>query len=271
MINRIVFAFFLLSSVYSFAQTHDTVSVYFSMNEREVFNAMRLDSLISTLTYTRKARIFGYTDYVGSVDYNQQLSNDRAKAVAKYATKKSGGKLKITSINGGGELPNSGTESDAGDSISRRVDIIIAKDEFQVKKEISERQTEALEIDTTKESNVVLEGVSFMPGRHYPLPEAKPALDQLLTTMQKYSTLKVEIQGFICCDYSQFDGMDNDTQTMNLSENRAKFIYEFLIREGIDPKRLSYKGYGSSKPKVFPEISEDDRQANRRVEIRIIK
>ena len=65
--------------------------------------------------------------------------------------------------------------------------------------------------------------------------------------------------------------MDNDTQTMNLSENRAKLIYDFLVREGIDGNRLQYKGYGSSRPKIYPETTDEDKQANRRVEIKVLK
>lgn len=39
----------------------------------------------------------------------------------------------------------------------------------------------------------------------------------------------------------------------------------------LDKKRLSYKGFGGSKPiYMIPELSEEERQANRRVEIQIV-
>lgn len=39
----------------------------------------------------------------------------------------------------------------------------------------------------------------------------------------------------------------------------------------LDKKRLSYKGFGGSKPiYIIPELSEEEGQANRKVEIQIV-
>jgi outer membrane protein OmpA-like peptidoglycan-associated protein len=56
-----------------------------------------------------------------------------------------------------------------------------------------------------------------------------------------------------------------------LSTQRAKAIYNFLVVNGISKSRLSYKGFGSTQP-IFPlpEKDETQRAANRRVEILII-
>jgi outer membrane protein OmpA-like peptidoglycan-associated protein len=51
-----------------------------------------------------------------------------------------------------------------------------------------------------------------------------------------------------------------------VSEARAKAIYDYLVQKGIDAKRLRYRGMGNYFPKVNPEITEEDRIANRRVE-----
>ena len=67
------------------------------------------------------------------------------------------------------------------------------------------------------------------------------------------------------------DGMDGQTWTSNLSVNRAKAIYDYLIEQGIAASRLSYKGLGNTQPKRFPERTPLDEQANRRVEVRIVK
>ena len=122
----------------------------------------------------------------------------------------------------------------------------------------------------TNDTNIILEGVNFIGGQHYPLPESRPAIEKLLRTMRKYPDLKIEIQGYICCEYDQYDGLDFHTQTMNLSENRAKYLYDYLIDADIRASRLSYKGYGSSKPLVFPEVTEEERIKNRRVEIKVL-
>jgi outer membrane protein OmpA-like peptidoglycan-associated protein len=268
------FATLIFSSILCFnlnAQTFDTVSVYFEMDERMNFEPQSLDSLFSSLKFAERCRVIGYADYVGESDYNKDLAADRAKSVARYIGKKSAGKLKVTQIKGLGAISKSSDSNELGDAKSRRVDVIVTIEHLEEIRPNMETPLEAMTIDTTQESNIVLEGVGFIPGRHYPLPQSVPQIERLLKTMRKYSTLKIEIQGFICCDYSKFDGLDNDSQTMNLSENRAKYIYDYLIREGIDAKRLSYKGYGSSRPKVFPEMDESDRQMNRRVEIKVLK
>lgn len=273
---------FQICFIILYAQTDKKISVYFDLDERSSFRKQPINQLLDSLTPT-SVEIIGYADYLGSTAYNQKLSEDRANEVAAYIKLKSKDNIKITSIQGAGEIAANVAESAEGNSNNRRVDLVFSfsipltkvktplSERVKTPIAISESGLKPLDIDTTQTKNIVLEGVEFIPGRHYPLPESKDRLDQLLLTMKKYKTLRIEVQGFICCDYTRFDGMDNDTQTMNLSENRAKFIYDFLIREGIDADRVSYKGYGSSKPKVFPEETEEDRQANRRVEIKILK
>lgn len=283
--KRFLFLILFAFSLTSHAQRLDTVSVYFDLDVRDAFNTAPLDSLFSALEYQEKARVLGYADYLGSAEYNEQLSDDRAKTVAQYINQKGGKKLQVKSISGKGEIASRGAESADGHAPSRRVDVIV---EFEVAVEstqpevvevveVVETEAEPLpdpdiyEVDTSSTENIVLEGLSFIPGRHYPLPQSGPVLERLLETMKRYPDLKIEIQGYICCEYSQFDGIDQDTQEPHLSENRAKFVYEYLIESGIDAERMSYKGYGSSKPKVFPEVTEEDQQANRRVEIKVVK
>ena len=84
--------------------------------------------------------------------------------------------------------------------------------------------------------------------------------------MKENPKLKIEVQGHICCVYNG-DGDDLDTGERNLSVARAKAICDFLIKNGIDASRLSYRGFGSSKR--LPNISIFDSK-NRRVEILIL-
>ncbi len=280
--RRLQFFFaFLLVSCAAISQKTESISVYFDLDNRLYFSKLELKAALNKVKPS-EVEIIGYTDFLGSNEYNNQLSSDRAKAVSKYISSNWNESIYINKTEGKGELSSNAVENENGDQKSRRVDIIMITPKLKVNVVATPKQEvdielpitgepKTLNIDTSTAANIVLEGVEFIPGRHYPLPESREKLEQLSLTMKKYAKLKIEIQGFICCDYTQFDGMDNDTETMNLSENRAQFIYDFLIREGIDVDRLSYKGYGSSKPKVFPEATEEDRQANRRVEIRIIK
>jgi flagellar motor protein MotB len=64
--------------------------------------------------------------------------------------------------------------------------------------------------------------------------------------------------------------MPNDR--LDLSTQRAKAIYSFLVANEIYPGRLSYKGFGSTQPIYsLPEKDEKERAANRRVEILIVQ
>jgi outer membrane protein OmpA-like peptidoglycan-associated protein len=75
--------------------------------------------------------------------------------------------------------------------------------------------------------------------------------------------LKIEIQGHICCKLpSEYDAV---------STARARAIFNFLILNKIDRKRLSFKGYGVSRPiHPIPEKNSQEEDDNRRVEIMII-
>jgi outer membrane protein OmpA-like peptidoglycan-associated protein len=54
-----------------------------------------------------------------------------------------------------------------------------------------------------------------------------------------------------------------------LSQNRAKSVYDYLIKKGIDKTRLTYKGYGDTKP-IADNKTEEGKQQNRRTEITIV-
>jgi outer membrane protein OmpA-like peptidoglycan-associated protein len=91
-------------------------------------------------------------------------------------------------------------------------------------------------------------------------------LQLLLATLKGNRDLKIELQGHICCQPFPGDGQDNDTGLSNLSEARARAVYDYLIQNGIEPTRLRFKGMGNFFPKVQLEMTEADRIANRRVE-----
>lgn len=78
--------------------------------------------------------------------------------------------------------------------------------------------------------------------------------------LDSVKSVDVHIRGHVCC------GPDK-----KLSRKRAKYVYKFLIAQGIDKKRLSYKGYSNEYPLIFPEKTEFDAFQNRRVDFQIRK
>ena len=65
------------------------------------------------------------------------------------------------------------------------------------------------------------------------------------------------------------DSAGDAAANMILSNDRAKSVYDFLIKSGITSSRLSYKGFGQTKPVVSNE-NEEGRSKNRRTEFVIM-
>ncbi len=154
-----------------------------------------------------------------------------------------------------------------------------AKAEPPVKREqpvVRQQKNEKLVEDIQDKSvrageHIVLRNINFHPGKNLFLENAYPALQDLLEAMQKIKTLQVEIQGHVCCTEDEGDALDVLTGVLNLSVTRAKAVHDYLVQKGIEQSRISFKGLAHQYPLVAIESTEEDRIANRRVEIKIIK
>lgn len=266
----------LLFSLATNAQIKQQYSLYFELNACEPKDDISKVLMLFGDSGPIELEVYGYTDFIGSEHANIILSECRAEFVGRFLENALNERIQSIYFSGKGELA-SAVETKDGAPKNRRVDIFYTvhpilsnriEDDLVV--ENQQEISDILTIDSTSNENIVLEGLQFIPGRHIPLESSEPILNRLLQTLRIHESLTIEIQGFICCDYSVYDGIDNDTQEPRLSENRARYVYDYLIREGIDASRLRYKGYGSTKPKVYPEQSPEDQQTNRRVEIKIL-
>jgi outer membrane protein OmpA-like peptidoglycan-associated protein/Tol biopolymer transport system component len=108
---------------------------------------------------------------------------------------------------------------------------------------------------------VELKNIFFETGKFDLKPESRAELDKLVAFLNLNSTLKIELSGHT-------DDVGDKKLNVTLSENRAKAVYDFLITNGIDAKRLTYKGYGDTVPKV-PNDSDAHRAMNRRTEFKV--
>ncbi len=93
--------------------------------------------------------------------------------------------------------------------------------------------------------------------------ETNLELDRLVKLMNEYPNMIIEIGGHT-------DNVGSKSYNKTLSTKRAKAVYQYLINKGIDKSRLSYKGYGETKP-LESNDTEEGRKVNRRVEFKIIK
>lgn len=252
----------------------DSISIFFAINKHEIpYNEqINLEKFISEIDETKYNGfiLLGYADYLGNEDDNKILSEKRVNKVYNFILNRGISKNFILKTIGKGELTGI-PENEIGNSKNRRVDIKYTKIEnTPIKKETVKKlplNFENAEIGST----IALKNLNFIGGSHRLIKTSMPTLDSLLLIMENNETLKIEIQGHICCqDKGKGDGFDFDTQTNDLSVQRAKFIYDFLVENGIAKDRLSYKGFGANKRIIVPEISESDKTINRRVEIKII-
>ncbi len=109
----------------------------------------------------------------------------------------------------------------------------------------------------------VLENIFFDVDKYELKQKSITELQKLLDFLMDNKSVKVEISGHT--DNSGTSKYNND-----LSLRRAESVFNFLVEKGIDPKRLSFKGYGALKP-VAPNDTEISRQKNRRIEFRIVQ
>ena len=117
---------------------------------------------------------------------------------------------------------------------------------------------------------IPLNNIYFAPASNEMLRQSEPSLELLFKFLKTNTNLAVEIQGRICC-LSPLDGTDEpDGAGSTRSTARAKNIYDYLVNKGIDKNRISYSGLGNTKPSVYPEKTEFDRDLNRRATMKII-
>ena len=109
----------------------------------------------------------------------------------------------------------------------------------------------------------VLENVEFDFGKATLRPASYKTLDDLVEYLQRKSDDKIEIGGHT-------DNIGSEAKNKILSLERAKSIVSYLVAKGIDPARLTAKGYGSMEP-IEENDTEAGRQKNRRSEVKILQ
>lgn len=108
---------------------------------------------------------------------------------------------------------------------------------------------------------IILNNVLFEFGKSVLLEESKYELDKLVRIMKEYKDIRIVISGHT-------DEIGEPWRNLKLSEDRAKAVYDYLVSQGIESKRLYYTGYGASKPLSSNKTAEG-RKKNRRVEFYI--
>ena len=87
-------------------------------------------------------------------------------------------------------------------------------------------------------------------------------LNEVGMALKDKSEIRVRIEGHT-------DSKGSDRYNMKLSDQRAKSVRMYLIKQGVDPSRMVSIGYGEERP-IADNDTEEGREMNRRVEFYIL-
>ena len=252
-----IFVFFSFCSVNA-QNSQDTLSIYFEFNSHALtseanesikhFNSSEHGSVIL---------VVAHCDTVGTPSYNIKLANRRLKAVLGYVD--STAKISIAE----GEKNSSQSKHyDAG--LFRRVDIIYtssAEPIVALSNSLNLRASFNAFIEDPEAKKVTIDlKLLFYQGESILLPESGEEVLELYRLLKHNPTIEIHLHGHVCCGGNYV-----------LSKNRANAVFNYCLSKGISSSRMKYTGHSNSQPKVWPELTLDDRDANRRVSVEFTK
>lgn len=110
--------------------------------------------------------------------------------------------------------------------------------------------------------DIAMRAVEFDTGRATIKGSSNAIMNQIADIMVRYPDYNLSINGHT-------DNTGKASANQRLSEKRAKACYDFLVRKGINPNRLSSQGFGESRP-VADNNTLKGRSLNRRVEFNLV-
>ncbi|OAQ39594.1 hypothetical protein A5893_08350 [Pedobacter psychrophilus] len=110
---------------------------------------------------------------------------------------------------------------------------------------------------------VVLKNIFFDTNKFDLKPESKTELEKMIDFLIENPKVSIELSGYT-------DNVGDDAYNLELSKNRAKAVFNYLVNNKIAANRLSFKGYGKTNP-MSTNSTEEGRANNRRTEFLITK
>jgi OOP family OmpA-OmpF porin len=108
------------------------------------------------------------------------------------------------------------------------------------------------------------EKIQFENNKSTILPQSFSLLDDIVKVIKENpQAKKIAIEG-----HASAEG--DAKKNLTLSDDRAKAVMKYCVDHGVDPKRLTAKGFGITKP-IADNATEEGREKNRRVEFNIIE
>lgn len=234
------------------AQTELIHEVYFETDEFEVPSTEhnRLLIFLSDIESLdiEKISIYGFTDDRGSDSYNLVLSQERANAIKTIFSNNEFDETIITNVDGKGKVLIKVIQEEDLKKIrglNRKVEIIVQP--YNPPRELVQPKkkdiAEALQDKNLKAGDKIrLENILFKTGYSVLLPESKKTLEDMADVLVEREDIYFTIQGHVCCTQYSRDAIDRKTKQRNLSVARAKYIYDYLAKKGVDKRRMKYVG-----------------------------
>src|SRR5579872_4616746 len=206
--------------------------------------------------------IAAYTDTTGSERYNQKLSLRRALAVQE-ALRHSLAMTAPLRLEARGEtdpLPGD-------DSLSRRVLVIL---HYHLKDTPAVVVTPPPPIRREGDPDTVipLDNIRFVANTPVLTDEAQSLLPKITPQLMTFSDRYLEINGYCNAPGPPLPEYD---PLFKLSVARARYIYEYLIRQGFDSTHLRYIGRGNASPLNANPVTKEQMDQNMRVEIKVFR
>lgn len=114
---------------------------------------------------------------------------------------------------------------------------------------------------------IVLENIYYDLDKSFIREDAKPSLDELITILKRNPSINIQLS-------SHTDCQGGTGYNEKLSQRRADAAVQYLVQNGIDPERLTSKGYGESLLAVTCKCSDctdDEHQQNRRTTFLVLE
>lgn len=116
--------------------------------------------------------------------------------------------------------------------------------------------------ETKEQLAYATKAVQFETAKAILKNESYAVLDEIVTIMRQYPDYTLSISGHT-------DDIGNDERNLELSQQRAKACYDYLIFRGIKTERLRHAGFGENRP-IAENTTASGRELNRRVEFELI-
>jgi outer membrane protein OmpA-like peptidoglycan-associated protein len=272
------------------ASAQEQVAVYFDSNKHELKKAEqdRLNTWISQNQTSKILAINGYTDEDGSVGLNDTLAQRRVSHVFNIVKGKVEAREDFKTRSFGKLHKHSPVKAEnrkvviyylPEKELHRENDILgINPEPKPVVKYPSKivvttpagKEEINLDVEFMKKvgdakagEKLILHNINFFENTFATTPDSRPKMYELLEIMKLHPKMKIKLQGHICCQKGD---------PRKLSYERAKAIMRFLTLNGIEKARVTFEGLGTTQPiHTLPEKNEEERAANRRVEILVVE